>query len=157
MKKKYSPDFHLHQLTAQKIINSNERAEEFIERWIREKLGTRETAIKRLRKLGVPAIIIEKNARAGDSWRNRYKSLCLHDPVWYDHLPYMPFPEDWPIFAPKDKIGDWLEMYTKVMELNYWNSTTCKKAHYNEARGEWEITTDQAVSGSRTLTLPLEE
>jgi putative flavoprotein involved in K+ transport len=97
----------------------------------------------RLRKLGVPAIIIEKNPRPGDSWRNRYKSLCLHDPVWYDHLPYMPFPEDWPVFAPKDKIGDWLEMYTKVMELNYWGSTTCKKATFNEARQEWEITVDR--------------
>jgi putative flavoprotein involved in K+ transport len=97
----------------------------------------------RLRKLGVPAIIIEKNARAGDSWRNRYKSLCLHDPVWYDHLPYMPFPEDWPVFAPKDKLGDWLEMYTKVMELNYWNSTTCKKAVFNENRQEWEITVER--------------
>jgi putative flavoprotein involved in K+ transport len=97
----------------------------------------------RLRKLGVPAIIIEKNARAGDSWRNRYKSLCLHDPVWYDHLPYMPFPDDWPVFAPKDKVGDWLEMYTKVMELNYWHSTSCKKASYNEKRGEWEVTVER--------------
>ena len=97
----------------------------------------------RLRKLGVPAIIIEKNPRPGDSWRNRYKSLCLHDPVWYDHLPYMPFPDDWPVFAPKDKIGDWLEMYTKVMELNYWGSTTCKKATFNEARQEWEITVER--------------
>jgi putative flavoprotein involved in K+ transport len=97
----------------------------------------------RLRKLGVPAIIIEKNPRPGDSWRNRYKSLCLHDPVWYDHLPYMPFPDDWPVFAPKDKIGDWLEMYTKVMELNYWGSTTCKKATFNEVRQEWEITVDR--------------
>ena len=108
----------------------------------------------RLRKLGVPAIIIEKNARAGDSWRNRYKSLCLHDPVWYDHLPYMPFPEDWPVFAPKDKVGDWLEMYTKVMELNYWNSTTCKKAHYNEARGEWEVTVERE---GREVTLKPKE
>ena len=62
----------------------------------------------RLRRLGVPTIIIEKNARPGDSWRKRYKNLCLHDPVWYDHLPYLPFPDDWPVFAPKDKIGDWL-------------------------------------------------
>ena len=46
----------------------------------------------RLRQLDVPTIIIEKNARPGDSWRKRYKSLCLHDPVWYDHLPYLPFP-----------------------------------------------------------------
>ena len=73
----------------------------------------------RLRRLGVPTIIVEKNDPPGDSWRKRYKSLCLHDPVWYDHLPYLPFPDDWPVFSPKDKIGDWLESYTKIMELNY--------------------------------------
>ena len=54
----------------------------------------------RLRQLGVPTIIVEKNERAGDSWRKRYKSLCLHDPVWYDHLPYIDFPKNWPVFSP---------------------------------------------------------
>jgi putative flavoprotein involved in K+ transport len=97
----------------------------------------------RLRRLGVPTIVVEKNPRPGDSWRNRYKSLCLHDPVWYDHLPYMPFPDDWPVFAPKDKVGDWLEMYTKVMEINYWGSTTAKKASYDEANGEWTVVVDR--------------
>lgn len=97
----------------------------------------------RLRQLGVPAIILEKNERAGDSWRKRYKSLCLHDPVWYDHLPYIPFPDNWPVFAPKDKVADWLEMYTKVMELNYWSSTTAKSAQYDEATGEWTIIVDR--------------
>ncbi|SSW65260.1 putative oxidoreductase CzcO [Achromobacter veterisilvae] len=94
----------------------------------------------RLRQLDVPTLIIEKNERAGDSWRKRYKSLCLHDPVWYDHLPYIPFPENWPIFAPKDKIGDWLEMYTKIMELNYWTSSVCQSARYDEQKQEWEVT-----------------
>ena len=93
----------------------------------------------RLRRVGVPTIIVEKNERAGDSWRKRYKSLCLHDPVWYDHLPYLPFPDHWPVFAPKDKIGDWLEMYTKVMELNYWSSTLCKSASYDEETQEWTV------------------
>jgi putative flavoprotein involved in K+ transport len=93
----------------------------------------------RLRQLNVPTIIIEKNERPGDSWRRRYKSLCLHDPVWYDHLPYLPFPRNWPVFSPKDKIGDWLEMYTKVMELNYWGSTECKKASYDEKSREWTV------------------
>jgi putative flavoprotein involved in K+ transport len=98
----------------------------------------------RLRRQGVPAIVIEKNARPGDSWRNRYKSLCLHDPVWYDHLPYIPFPDDWPVFAPKDKIGDWLEMYAKVMELDYWGSSTAQSAHFDEAKGEWVVEVDRA-------------
>lgn len=93
----------------------------------------------RLRQLGVPTIIVDKNPRPGDAWRNRYKSLCLHDPVWYDHMPYLPFPDNWPVFTPKDKIGDWLEMYTKVMELNYWGSTNCKSARYDEAAAEWVV------------------
>ncbi len=97
----------------------------------------------RLRQLGVPTIIVEKNDRPGDSWRNRYKSLCLHDPVWYDHLPYIKFPENWPIFSPKDKIGDWLEMYTKVMELNYWTRAEAKSASYDEDAKEWTVVVDR--------------
>jgi len=97
----------------------------------------------RLRQLGVPTIIIEKNERPGDSWRNRYKSLCLHDPVWYDHLPYLPFPPNWPVFAPKDKIGDWLEMYTRIMELNYWTRSTVEHAEYDENTKEWTVTVDR--------------
>ncbi|HET9069431.1 MAG TPA: NAD(P)/FAD-dependent oxidoreductase, partial [Amaricoccus sp.] len=97
----------------------------------------------RLRQLGVPTIIVDRHARPGDQWRGRYKSLCLHDPVWYDHLPYIPFPENWPVFSPKDKIGDWLEWYTSVMELNYWGSTTAKKAVWDEAAKEWAVTLDR--------------
>ena len=104
----------------------------------------------RLRRLGVPTVIVEKNARPGDSWRKRYKSLCLHDPVWYDHLPYLPFPDDWPVFAPKDKIGDWLEAYTKIMELNYWGSTLAKRCHYDEAAQRWEVTVERE---GKTLVL----
>ena len=94
----------------------------------------------RLRQLGVPAIVIERNERPGDSWRKRYKSLALHDPVWYDHLPYIPFPENWPVFAPKDKLGDWLEMYTRVMEINYWGSTAAESATFDEAEDRWTVT-----------------
>ena len=93
----------------------------------------------RLKRHGVPTIIIEKNERPGDSWRKRYRSLCLHDPVWYDHLPYLPFPDHWPVFSPKDKIGDWLEMYTKVMELNYWTETEALSASYDESKKEWQV------------------
>ncbi|KQT83912.1 NAD(P)/FAD-dependent oxidoreductase [Aurantimonas sp. Leaf443] len=97
----------------------------------------------RLRQLDVPTIVIEKNDRPGDSWRKRYKSLCLHDPVWYDHLPYIDFPKNWPVFAPKDKVGDWLEMYTKVMELNYWTRSTAKSARFDDEKGEWEVVVDR--------------
>jgi putative flavoprotein involved in K+ transport len=95
----------------------------------------------RLRQLDVPTIIADRHARPGDQWRGRYKSLCLHDPVWYDHLPYLKFPENWPVFSPKDKIADWLESYVRVMELNYWASTTALSARRTD--GGWEVRVDR--------------
>ncbi|MGW6447319.1 NAD(P)-binding domain-containing protein [Lentzea sp. NPDC055074] len=95
----------------------------------------------RLRQLGVPALVLERNDRPGDSWRKRYKSLCLHDPVWYDHLPYLPFPDNWPVFAPKDKIADWLEMYTRVMEVPYWTRSEVKEATYDGT--QWTVKVDR--------------
>jgi putative flavoprotein involved in K+ transport len=93
----------------------------------------------RLRQLDVPTIVIDKHPRPGDQWRGRYKSLCLHDPVWYDHLPYLKFPDNWPVFSPKDKIADWLESYTKVMELTYWSSTEARSARYDPEAQEWTV------------------
>lgn len=97
----------------------------------------------RLKRIGVPALIVDALPRPGDAWRRRYKSLCLHDPVWYDHLPYLPFPDHWPIYTPKDKMGDWLESYTKIMELDYWSSSPCRSASWDEAKQEWTVVVER--------------
>jgi len=76
-----------------------------------------------LRLLGVPHLLIDKHPRVGDQWRSRYKSLTLHDPVWYDHMPYLPFPDHWPVYTPKDKMAEWLELYAAAMELDVWTDT----------------------------------
>jgi putative flavoprotein involved in K+ transport len=93
----------------------------------------------RLRQLGVPNLVIDRQARPGDQWRSRYHALSLHDPVWYDHMPYLPFPESWPVFTPKDKMGDWLEAYARIMEINFWGSTECVCAAYDEAEQSWRV------------------
>ncbi|MFV8396147.1 NAD(P)-binding domain-containing protein [Corynebacterium hindlerae] len=95
----------------------------------------------RLKRLRVPALVVDKHARPGDQWRGRYHSLCLHDPVWYDHLPYLPFPDDWPVFTPKDKMGDWLEHYVGIMDLDYWSNATCTKAE--QVDGGWKVQVDR--------------
>jgi putative flavoprotein involved in K+ transport len=104
----------------------------------------------RLKRLRVPALVVEKNERAGDSWRKRYKSLCLHDPVWYDHMPYLPFPDHWPVFSPKDRIADWLEMYAKVMQIDYWGATPCTGARFDEGKNRWDVTVQR---NGRPVTL----
>ena len=40
-----------------------------------------------------------------------------------NHLPYMPFPPNWPVFIPKDKLANWFEAYVESLELNLWTGT----------------------------------
>ncbi len=79
----------------------------------------------RLKRLGVPALVIDALEKPGDCWRGRYRSLYLHDPFFIDHFPYLPFPDHWPFYTSKDKMADWLEAYAKVMEIDFWGSTQC--------------------------------
>jgi putative flavoprotein involved in K+ transport len=97
------------------------------------------TIAARLRQLGVDTLVVERNERVGDNWRKRYRSLVLHDPVWYDHLPYLPFPPTWPVFTPKDKLGEWFESYAAAMELDVWTQTELLGASYDEAAGVWDV------------------
>jgi len=89
--------------------------------------------------MGVDTLILEKSERVGDGWRKRYHSLVLHDPVWADALPYMPYPESWPVYCPKDKIADWFESYAAAMELNVWTSAEMTSSAYDEASGRWTL------------------
>jgi hypothetical protein len=67
----------------------------------------------RLRHLGVDALVVDRMDRVGDNWRKRYRSLALHNEVWVNHLPYMPFPDSWPVYVPKDKLANWFESYVR--------------------------------------------
>lgn len=58
----------------------------------------------RFKYLDISSVLVERNARVGDNWRDRYEALCLHDPAWYDHLPYLPFGPTWPVYAPAVKV-----------------------------------------------------
>lgn len=90
-----------------------------------------------LSHLEIPYLVIDKYPHVGDQWRSRYDSLVLHDPVWYDHLPFIPYPEGWPVFTPKDKMGDWLEYYATTLGLNVSTSTTLLNAQYDSSSGRW--------------------
>lgn len=99
----------------------------------------------RLKMLGITSLIVDRERRIGDNWRSRYHQLVLHDAVWFDHLPYLPFPDFWPVFTPKDKLGDWFESYVKLLELNAWTETTISKATWDESASKWTVTLDKTV------------
>ena len=100
--------------------------------------------------MGVDTLILEKSERVGDGWRKRYHSLVLHDPVWADALPYMPYPASWPVYCPKDKIADWFESYASAMELNVWTSAEMTSSDYDEATGRWTLHV-RTPDGERTI------
>ncbi|KAF2476283.1 putative flavin-containing monooxygenase YUCCA3 [Lindgomyces ingoldianus] len=105
----------------------------------------------RLQALGISCLLVDKNARIGDNWRNRYRTLVTHDPVQYTHMAYLPFPSNWPLFTPKDKLGDWFEAYASLMELNVWVSTTITKATYSDVEKKWNMTVKRGDGTERTL------
>jgi cation diffusion facilitator CzcD-associated flavoprotein CzcO len=107
------------------------------------------TLAARLGQLGVSTLILERNQRVGDSWRRRYRSLTLHDPVWANHLPYLPFPSTWPVFTPRDKMADWLETYSHTLELNVWTSTELESVE-RDPDGRWSVSV-QRSGVKRTL------
>jgi cation diffusion facilitator CzcD-associated flavoprotein CzcO len=97
------------------------------------------TVAARLKMLNVTALMIDSNERVGDNWRKRYHQLVLHDPVWYDHMPYIPFPPHWPVFTPKDKLAEFFEAYVHLLELNAWTSTDLKSASWDESKKQWTV------------------
>src|SRR5260370_2672618 len=107
----------------------------------------------RLRQLQVDTLIVDRELRVGDNWRNRYHALTLHNQVQVNHLPYMPFPANWPVYIPKDKLANWFEAYVEAMELNYWTGTEFESGAYDEADERWSVTL-RRTDGTKRIMHP---
>ena len=105
----------------------------------------------RLKQLNVDTLIVDRGLRIGDNWRCRYHALTLHNQVHVNHLPYMPFPPNWPTYIPKDKLANWFEAYVEAMELNFWTGTEFEGGHYDENEGRWTVTLRRADGTKRTM------
>jgi hypothetical protein len=105
----------------------------------------------RLTQLGVDTLIVDRYPRIGDNWRHRYHALTLHNQVQVNHLPYMPFPPNWPTYIPKDKLANWFEAYVEAMEINYWTGTEFLGGSYDDKAGQWSVTLRLADGGERVM------
>jgi cation diffusion facilitator CzcD-associated flavoprotein CzcO len=94
----------------------------------------------RLRRLGIRALIIEKNARVGDCWRQRYPNLTLHTPAYQSSVLYDPYPINFPKYIPKGKLANFLESYAVNQELCIWLSSTITSTPvYDSLSARWTI------------------
>jgi cation diffusion facilitator CzcD-associated flavoprotein CzcO len=105
----------------------------------------------RLKQLNIDTLIVDRWSRIGDNWRKRYHALTLHNQVQVNHLPYMPFPPNWPVYIPKDKLANWFETYVDAMELNFWTATEFESGTYDEVKGRWNVVLRQGEGSARTM------
>jgi len=105
----------------------------------------------RCRQLSIDTLIVDREKRIGDNWRKRYHALTLHNQVQVNHLPYLPFPPNWPVYIPKDKLANWFETYVDAMELNFWTATCLVGGEYDEATARWSVTLRHADGSERVM------
>ncbi|KAI1131560.1 hypothetical protein F5Y10DRAFT_233075 [Nemania abortiva] len=106
----------------------------------------------RLKMLNVRTLTIDQTDEIGDAWRNRYHQLVIHDPVWYDHMPYIKFPDFWPVFTPKDKMADFLRDYAHMLELNVWTKTKLESSAWDDEKKQWTVVLKRKRNDGTTET-----
>ena len=72
---------------------------------------------QRLRKRGRDCVVLDRNQRIGDNWRQQWDSLRLYSPARFDGLPGMRFPADPWSFPTKDDVAAYLEAYAGRWDL----------------------------------------
>ncbi|PKN81761.1 MAG: portal protein [Chloroflexi bacterium HGW-Chloroflexi-9] len=103
-----------------------------------------------LARRGVDFVILDANARTGDTWRNRWDSLRLFTPAVHDGLPGLPFPAAANAFPTKDEMADYLEAYVRRFDLPVRHGMaveglTAEDGHYVVTAGGQDLEAEQVV------------
>jgi len=102
----------------------------------------------RMRTAGLPFTIIEQADCVAHRWHGHYDRVHLHTVKRWSHLPHLPFPDDYPIYVPKDKLIAYFENYAahfkivpefdvevesiERMDGQYWKVRTSQRVIYAE-------------------------
>lgn len=107
----------------------------------------------RLKVLGIPHLVIEKEDRPAHSWASRYSSLSLHGPTFTNHMPCVPFPHWFPVFLPAQQLASFLQHYAGIMDLNIWTNSQVdgENAVYDEEKRRWTLVVTRGDGSKRTL------
>jgi cation diffusion facilitator CzcD-associated flavoprotein CzcO len=94
----------------------------------------------RLRQLDIPFEVIEQTEKIAWSWHNHYDRLCLHTVKQLSHLPHLPFPEEYPLYVPREDLAKYYEDYAEHFNI---------RPHFGEKavhverleNNKWKVTT----------------
>ncbi len=97
----------------------------------------------RFEKNNIPYLILEKSNRAGFMWTQHYERLHLHTLKQHSALPYLPFPDHYPEYVPRDQVAEYLANYAEEMGIQPKYNTTVKWIEKVVTGNSWKVETDQ--------------
>jgi cation diffusion facilitator CzcD-associated flavoprotein CzcO len=68
-----------------------------------------------LKRRGLDSIVLDRSARVGDVWAQRYDRLRLH--TVYSGLAHYPLPRHYPAYPTKDQYAEYLRAYARHFQL----------------------------------------
>ncbi|MDQ7025591.1 MAG: NAD(P)/FAD-dependent oxidoreductase [Anaerolineae bacterium] len=92
-----------------------------------------------LKHHGLNAVILDRDSKTGNIWRNRYDRLHLHTIRGLSHMPYYRMPSDYPRYPSKDQFADYMQKYVDHFNLNIEHSVEVTKIHKQD--DSWAIDT----------------
>jgi cation diffusion facilitator CzcD-associated flavoprotein CzcO len=104
-------------------------------------------AAAELRRRGVRAEILERNAAIGSAWRTRYDRLRLNTCRWNSTLSGARFPKGTPVFPVRDEFVRYLGSYAESHQLPVRYGVEVKRI--DRADGRWLLATSD---GERTAS-----
>ena len=112
-----------------------------------------------LARQGRSFVILDANARVGDSWRHRWDSLRLFTPAKYDSIVGLPFPAPPHSFPTKDQMADYLEAYAAHYNLPVIpgirvDRLTREQDHYVVTAGARRFQADHVVVAMASYQVP---
>ena len=75
----------------------------------------------------------------------------MHTGKGFDHLPLLPFPEDWPPLLLRDHLVEWMERYATHFQLNVLLDKEVIGAEYDDANHQWTLHLRSSENNESTL------
>lgn len=96
-----------------------------------------------LTRNGIDHVVVDKCARVGDVWRNRWDSLRLFTPGMFSGLPGMPFPGPRLSYPTKDEMAEYFEQYVDELDLPVETNTKVESVTFEN--GSYRVATKKST------------
>jgi cation diffusion facilitator CzcD-associated flavoprotein CzcO len=104
-----------------------------------------------LKQTGIEALLLERAANVGASWRQHYDRLHLHTDRRHSGLPGLPMARSYPRYPSRTQVVDYLERYAEHFGLSIRFQTTATRAA--RENGEWRVDTGSEICRAPVLVV----